>query len=334
MTTTTTRIGLINRIAASYDARQYAMIRDELEPLGDEYLLLESDLGYYYSAALLRTGASEDALDLMRRLELVGELKGNINLYNRTKALEAVAHIERGDLDLAGDILSDLLRRLDPVEQAFLTAVATNNAGVISNIRGDWDSALANFNRATAFFHLIGDSQSYALGQHNIAMAYRHLGFLHAAESHFSLALTHAQESGIEEVVVSVETERALLLSQTGDSKLALSNVQRVIERAKQLRNPLIEAEALRVAGTIFVREGKWVEGSKHLELALELGGRMQIRLLQAECLEELAALAQQMGNHEQSRAVGTKAALIYREMGAATRAIGLRERLGIQASR
>src|SRR5438309_11171323 len=170
------RAARIPEAAASYEA---AIAAAELA--GEHAALAEA----LRRLAVLRhrRGESDDARELCRRSQAVERSAGNSVL-----AGEAVNTL--GGIDLETDAVVDarqnFLRALELGGQSReLRARVEQNLGILANIQGDFDEALARYGRSLEAYRASNDEHGCAIAYHNLGMASADLQPFDEAERYF-----------------------------------------------------------------------------------------------------------------------------------------------------
>ena len=156
------RAACIPEAAALYEAAIAAA-----EPAGEHAALAEALRRF--AVLRHRRGESAEARELCRRSHAVACHAGNAVL-----AGEAVNTL--GGIDLATDAVVDarqnFLRALELGGQSReLRARVEQNLGILANIQGDFDEALARYGRSLEAYRASNDEHGCAIAYHNLGMA-------------------------------------------------------------------------------------------------------------------------------------------------------------------
>ena len=273
---------LLERVRQAYEARDFAAVVAELEPLAEARLLETPELGFML-------GRPEDALDLTLRLEEPCWRHGSARLRRRRLNIEGMLHFEGGDAAEAERAWLRLLEDASEAGDAAHVAHACNNLGVVYTVQARTDEALTGYERALAAYHRLGDREGMAQANQNLGIVYREKQRLDEADEHFVVARDHATALGHERLLGRVEAERALLLLRMRDPELASATVRRAVERMRAAGDTAGTGEALRAAGIVELARGRPDRARPVLEQALATARKVGNPLLEAETLLALA---------------------------------------------
>ena len=291
-------------------------------------LVAEPELGLLHATALRRVGESQRAFDLAVSLAAPCARQGRTWVARRLLNLEGALHFDRGRIDEAAARWSEVIELASRAEDEQILSDACNNLGVALTLLGRTDEALAAYGRALASAQRLGDRRAIAQANHNLAICYRELGFRGEADQHFERAFAYATEDHNDHILGRAEEERALLILQQGDGRLAEATAKRARARLRRSGDLAGEGEALRVLGMIALARGQYVHAKEYLEQALERARDTRSLLLEAETLEALATLAQRADPRADPDALRARAAEIFAAMGADAWAKQVRNRV------
>ena len=218
------------------------------------------------------------------------------------------------------------------------TAGTANTLSTLALARlatGQAAAALAAEQEALPLFRLLG----HRLGE---AIGLQHLGRIHLVLDHADLALGHLQESlALSRALGNPEAEGdcELLLGEAGlaqgDTAMARQHLQRSLQLGREAGDRRGEAKALAALGRLALRSGGDVAGAQPLlEQALQAFVRYEMRAELLGALEDHAALALALGQHERGACLLAAATQARRALGlprapeAQARCLVLREAL------
>ena len=210
----------------------------------------------------------------------------------------------------------------------FLAAVIAGNLGITFDIRCQWAEALSFYNRAISTFYRIGRRRQAGHIHQNLALSYQNAGLFAEAFTHIEPALVIGRACGSEDDVLRSEIQRALLLCETGDLRLAEITAWRGYTKTTESSLWRLSSEALRILGITARARGDWEDASRYLSNALELSRSTHNLLLEAEVLEEQAVVAQAAENFSAAERLLEESTRIYERIGAPARAQRARARL------
>jgi tetratricopeptide (TPR) repeat protein len=311
-------------------ARDWAGLAALTQALPQEQLRAAPELGYLCADALHRTGMALAALDLAQAVAPALRAGGDRRATLRLQNLIGAILYEAGRLDEAEHHFSALLDDATRWQDDEFVARASNNLGVLANIRGQREVALTCYERALAAYQRLGHMRGLAQTQYNLGISYRDLGQAEEADARYRKAIHYASRSGSEDVVALGETERAALRIAAGDGSLAEQWLGRAQLRFETLGDPVRRAEVLRVrAGAARVR-GEASAARQHLEEAFGVAVSQTNLLLRAEVQRDRGLLLLELGMADEARAALLDAAESYERMGAAAEADAVRGAAGV----
>ena len=254
--------------------------------------------------------------EALRRLAVVRHQRGDVD-QARELCLESygVAHHVVDDV-LAAEALNTLgvmdittgslqdaretfLRVLDlgGASQA-LRARAEQNLGIVANIQGQLNEAVARYERSLDAYRNCGDEHGCAIAYHNLGMVSADRGRLDAADCYFQESRAFAERVGdvhlwalclVNHAEVHVARQRFEDARQNAESALAVFD-QLGVRRAK--------ADAYRVIGMVYRETGRPVLAESRLRSAIDVAQGAGSVLGEAEASRELALLHQAMGRN------------------------------------
>ncbi|HET7296303.1 MAG TPA: HD domain-containing phosphohydrolase [Gemmatimonadales bacterium] len=302
------RLGAMGEAIASYEtAIRLAEERGEPAVLAEALRRL----------AILRQqrDESERARALCRRSYDVACRMGN-------DALAAEALNTLGGLDLATGSLEQsrdtFLRALQlGGSSRELRARVQQNLGILANIQGDLDEAIARYERSLAAYRDCGDEHGCAITYHNLGMVNADRGQFTAAECYFRESRALAERTGdtylqglclVNHAEVDVARQRFENARQGAEAALALFD---------NLGARAPKADAYRVIGTVYRETGRPALAESRLHGAIDLAVAAGSVLAEAEASRELALLYQQMGRNQEALGLLNTAYRLFRRLDA-----------------
>ena len=210
----------------------------------------------------------------------------------------------RGDLATAHALLSDALELAELCGEKRLIGSIQQNLGIVADIRGDFEGALARYRVAQRIFEAGRDEQ-------RLCWLLVNLGYLHvrqhrfdAASATFARALGIARERGdlMSEGVIEENRAEALLLS--GETDAAYDSVRRALEIAELRRDDVRRATALKLRGAYERLIGRPSAAVETLRHSLTLSTLGEDALLGAEVLYQFGAALDASGDHKMAHDV------------------------------
>jgi tetratricopeptide (TPR) repeat protein len=301
--------------------REWRVLAASGEPLSRDALLAEPEVGYAYAAACRHVGRPARALEVALDVEPEARRRGDWRLTGETVNLIGNILFETGHPDEAQARFESLLEHASQWNDEEFSARASNNLGVMSNVRGRRDLALTFYQRALAAYQRLGNRLGMAETHANLGISYRDLDFSREADGHFRRAIEFAEAEGSERVAAIAETERAWLCLRKGDGPLARSLAQRARGRAQGIGDPAGEGNALRVLAGAALLEGQADEAEAHLDGALRMAADHSEVLLAAEVQRDRGLFFRERGRTAAAREALTESAAHFARLGATAEA-------------
>lgn len=289
------------------------MLRDVRE----EELLGEPELAFLFADVSRRVGTGETSVRIVGLLGPVCRRRGNDRLNRKRSNLEGILHFDRGRYSEAEESWLRLLADANAAADEEFAARATNNLGILCTLGGRLEEALAHYGRAIASYQRLGYRRGLAQAHQNLAITYRELGYFTEAERHFREAGGWARLDGSADEQARAEQERALLHLLAGDPKLALATALVARDRYQRLNDPGGQAEVKRILGLVALGEGDPAGARLHLEEAMTWAREHDSALLEAECMEALAAVADRELEGDSAAGMRATAAARFNALGA-----------------
>lgn len=283
---------VLERARSLDEARDYPALYSLLRTVPEDHLFAEPELAFLLADVSRRVGSGDAALALIDGLKPVAGRRGNDRLGRKRSNLEGILHFDRGHYVEAEAAWLRLLADADQAEDDEFVARANNNLGILCTLSGRLEEALAHYGRAVNAYRNLGYRRGLAQSNQNLAITYRELGFFIEAERHFLDAVQFAREDGSMDELARAEQERALLQLIAGDPSLAAATANAARQRYERLNDPAGIAEVERVLGLIALQKGEYGSARMHLVAARDWAAANHSALLDAECQEALAAVA------------------------------------------
>lgn len=191
------------------------------------------------------------------------------------------------------------------------------NLGIIANIQGELDEALARYERSLVAYRDCGDEHGCAIAYHNLGMVSADRGRFDAADCYFRES--HALAERVGDVYL-----QALCLVNHAEVDVArqrFENARQSAERALALFDQLgargAKAGAYRVIGMVYRETGRLALAESRLRSAIELAACAGSVLTEAEASRELALLYQAMGRNQEALRLLNVAYRLFRRLDA-----------------
>lgn len=311
-------------------AREWAAARDwsALAAAGRASVPAEAlavpELAYLYADSFWRVGEPARTLEWVEALEPAVRRGAGARLLLRVVNLGGMAAFEAGDTAAAEGRFAELLELASELGEDEFTARASNNLGVLANVRGSREVALTYYQRALAAYHRLGHLRGLAQTHYNLALSYREIGFLKEAETHYESAARFAEQGGSLDVLGLAESDRGLLCLQAGDPAMAVALASLAHRRFQALGDPVRAAEAQRVLGLAAARQGRRDDALRLFDDALRTAVAHGNLILRAEVQQERGRELMEIRDPAAGAAL-EDAAAAFDALGAATRAAEVR---------
>ena len=244
-----------------------------------------------------RRAESAAARELCLRSHAVARRAGNGLLAG--EALNTLGGIDL-ETDAIADARHNFLLALELGGQSrALRARVEQNLGVLANIRGDFDEALARYRGSLEAYHAANDEHGCAIAYHNLGMVSADRQQFDEAERYFQQSYEIAQRAGdvhlqglclVNHADVHVLRERYTDAQRDAEAALAIFD---------QLDALSDKSEAYRILGVVYRETGRAALAESRLRSAIEMAARAGSGLNKAEASRELALLYQAMGRNQ-----------------------------------
>src|SRR2546422_3751951 len=198
-----------------------------------------------------------------------------------------------------------------------LRARVQQNLGIVANIQGELNEALARYERSLAAYRDCGDEHGCAIAYHNLGMVSADRGRLDAADCYFQESRTLAERAG--DVYL-----HALCLVNHGEVDVGRQRFEDARQKAElalalldQLGARGAKADAYRVIGMVYRDTGRHALAESRLRSAIELAAGAGSVLNEAEASRELALLYQAMGRNQEALRLLSAAHRLFRRLDA-----------------
>jgi tetratricopeptide (TPR) repeat protein len=227
-----------------------------------------------------------------------------------------VACFELGILDEAEDAFLHALDLGRRDGDDLLVARASNNIGMIANIRGQRDLAVGHYQLAIPAYQRLGHVRGLAETYHNLALTAREQALLDVSDDYERRAIEFAEQARVDRLQVMGEIGLAEICMLRGDAALAEKRSLHAANRCRELHDAVNEADALRIAGAARLATGRSLGAGRPLDRAVSLAREHGAALIEAESLWERAKFHVAMGNQQFAREDADGALATFTRMG------------------
>lgn len=319
------------RSAELADAGDWSGLRRLLEGQEVEAVLARRSLAFRYGRSLYHTGRMEELAAFARDFEQAARGRSDVGGVMAALNFAGTAAFELGETGTAEARYERLLALAEGEEDDEMLARATNNLGMVAQLRGASAEALRNYRLAHPLFQKLADRVGLARLHHNLGISYRDLGRGEDAVDAFRRAEALAERAGQPYLAAMALAGRAEVALAGGDAALARELARRGLERARRAGDPITEAEALRVLARARWRVGEASaeEALGELDRAGALSREHGHALLAAEVARDGGRLLAEAGRVAEARGRLREAREAFLALGAERYAKGVEEELG-----
>jgi tetratricopeptide (TPR) repeat protein len=219
------------------------------------------------------------------------------------EALNALAgfDLESGSMSSAREKFHEALEL--GKSNAHLRGRAEQNLGILANVQGDPDEAIAHYRQSLLSFESIGDDRGCAIAYHNLGMVSADCERWDDADRYFRLCLGIARALGDIHLEALGMLNHAEVYLGRREYDQARQNAESALGIFDQLGSLIDKADAYRVIGRTYRETGRFPLAESRLRAAMELAVNTGSVLSEAEVARELALLYQVMGRSQDALA-------------------------------
>ena len=287
-------------------------------------LVRSGELCLLYAEALLRVGRERQACEWLRgAIPILVDAGDRVN-HPRALNLLGAAAFALGELTEASEAFTTALEMASQQEDFLLLARATNNLGMIANLRGEHDTALGHYRLAIPTYQRLGQRRGLAESFHNIAITCRDMGALEEADEYECRAIEYSAQGVAPRVAAMGLIGRAEIALRRGDPQFARGTAERAASELQRLHDPLNEADAHRLSGTAANALARFDEAEAAFDRALSIARARGHVLVEAETLRDRAMSLLGQGLHHRAHRDATAAMEVYSRLGASAEVVAL----------
>ena len=299
------------------------------------YLLQDGD-GAIASAIVRRVARSyidegqlDAALDCLAAALGIAEARGETSGIAHAMNWMATAQVLRGDVDEGERLYASALAHANEADDTLLTAMISQNLGILASMRGDLHAALDHYAASLVTYRAAGLRESLGPLLNNMGLAYTQLDRLDEAHAAYDEALQHCDASGD-------SPNRLLALVNSTDLWLARGDVRRaaalcdtVLFEATVANDQRALGETYKCMGVIARTRGMLDDAERNLGRALENATRREDLVLAAETSREQAELYELMGKNRETLQALSRSHQSYTKLRAQSHLADLKKRIG-----
>src|SRR5881396_1206625 len=305
-------------VAQEYaDAGKYAELLTYLEQRSKDELEESALLTLLLGIAHSRLGR----LEVGQQWAMVAQLRAR-SLKDRMMEVRALnvcgaIALERGGIDEATYFFTRAQEEATDDNDMATVGRCANNLGVIANMQGDYKRAVVAYTRAIAAYEQAHFARGVAESRHNLGMVCRAQGRLDRALEIAQIAIDEAQGLGDKQLTAQAVAGLAEIHVTRGERDLAMAAIERAIATHRELKDPVREAEDLRIKAGALSLNGGPEAAETLLRQVIERATEHGRPLLLAMAERDLALLLMQGGDVAAGKAAAQRARSSFQRLSA-----------------
>src|SRR6266702_3877217 len=192
----------------------------------------------------------------LSRARLLGDRRLKLRALNFCGAIA----LERGGINEATHFFTRAQEEAMQDNDMATLGKCANNLGIIATMQGDYGRAVGAYTRAIAAYQAARSEMGIAEAQHNLAIAYRELGHLDDAMQSADAAVREAERLGDRRLKAQALAGRAEIRAVRGEPELAVREAGRALAVHRELQDPVLETEDMRILAVALGMTGKTQE--------------------------------------------------------------------------
>src|SRR3989442_2464935 len=301
------------------DAGRYAELLTYLEERSKDELEESSLLTLLLGIAHSRLGR----LEVGQQWAMVAQLRAR-SLKDRMMEVRALnvcgaIALERGGIDEATYFFTRAQEEATDDNDMATVGRCANNLGVIANMQGDYKRAVIAYTRAIASYEQAHFARGVAEARHNLGMVCCAQGRLDRAMEIAQIAIQEAQALGDGQLTAQAIAGLAEIHVTRGEGDRALAEIERALVTHRELKDPVREAEDLRIkAGALALKaNGNREAAETMLRQVIDRATEHGRPLLLAMAERDLALLLIQAGDVLGGKAAAQRARSSFQRLSA-----------------
>jgi tetratricopeptide (TPR) repeat protein len=301
------------------DAGRYAELLTYLEQRSKDELEESALLTLLLGIAHSRLGR----LEVGQQWAMVAQLRAR-SLKDRMMEVRALnvcgaIALERGGIDEATYFFTRAQEEATDDNDMATVGRCSNNLGIIANMQGDYKRAVIAYTRAIASYEQAHFPRGVAEARHNLGIVCRAQGRLDRALEIAQVAIDEAQRLGDQQLTAQAIAGIAEIHVSRGESDLAITAIERALATHRELKDPVREAEDLRIkAGALALKgNGNREAAETMLREVIERATEHGRPLLLAMAERDLAQILIQAGDVAAGKAAAQRARSLFQRLSA-----------------
>src|SRR5439155_265082 len=245
-------------VAQQYaDAGRYAELLTYLEQRSKDELEESAMLTLLYGIAHSRLGR----LEMGQQWAMVAQLRARA-LKDRMMEVRALnvcgaIALERGGIDEATYFFSRAQEEATDDSDMATVGRCANNLGIIAHMQGDYRRAVIAYTRAIAAYEQAHFHRGVAEARHNLGIVCRAQGQLDRALEIANQAIQEAERLGDQQLTAQAIAGLAEIHVTRGEADQAMAAIARAVATHRELKDPVREAEDLRIKAGALALAGR-----------------------------------------------------------------------------
>ncbi|HEX9279605.1 MAG TPA: tetratricopeptide repeat protein [Gemmatimonadales bacterium] len=249
----------------------------------------------------------------LSRARVLGDRRLELRALNVCGAIA----LERGGINEATHFFTRAQEEAMQDNDMATLGKCANNLGIIANMQGDYGRAVGSYTRAIAAYQAARSEQGIAEAQHNLAIAYRELGHLDDAMQSADAAVREAERLGDRRLKAQALAGRAEIRAVRGEPELAVREAGRALAVHRELQDPVLETEDMRILAVALGMTGKTEEATAMFREVVSRATEHGRPLLVAVAQRDLAYLLAREGDFAAAQEAAHAARATFHRLGA-----------------
>ncbi len=258
----------------------------------------------------------QSSVDLGKSRLLFREL-GERKVLARVDNILGTNCAEQGKLKEAVLHFKQALMLSERTQQAQMAGVVEMNLGILSNIMGEYDTALVHYKRAQSSFEAGGEVRRLAELHHNMGMSYLSKERYQDAIREFDVSHLLASKNGHVGLMGLSSLGKAHARYCLHDLPIALQLVNQAIAAFTRCHDRPGIADGYKIKGMIHRQMQSYETAESYLQTSLRINEEINNKLNIAETWFELGLLDLKRGRKDQGVRAMEKARIVFKKVGA-----------------
>src|SRR5712692_4536980 len=241
--------------------------------------------------------------------------------------------LERGGINEAAQFFTQAQEEAMQDNDMATVGRCANNLGIIANMQGDYGQAVGAYTRAIAAYQKARYDRGIVESQHNLGITYREQGHQDDAMQAADTAVREAERLGDRRLKAQALAGRAEIQAVRGEPELAIREAERALVVHRELKDAVLETEALRILAVALGIAGSTRDAEGMLREVIERATEHGRPLLVAVAQRDLAQLLAREGEVAAAKQLALTARAAFDRLGAKAEIRKLGALLGREAN-